>query len=158
MPRTGISWPFEDPPPKQTVHRGSALWPPGTGIQWSNLFEPVTVDDDFSLAQVLGMLLLDTLLYGLVAWYVEAVFPGEYGVPLPCYFFLLVCPARRCQLGRLISVGMMGRSLLCLPRDYGCYGNVLHESVAFISVSPAFWQRGTVTCFRIKVCDVFKIL
>ncbi|KAJ3601486.1 hypothetical protein NHX12_032454 [Muraenolepis orangiensis] len=32
----------------------------GTGIQWSNLFEAVT-----------------------------AVFPGEYGVPLPCYFFML---------------------------------------------------------------------
>lgn len=62
----------------------------GTGIQWSNLFEPVSVDDDFSLAQVLGLLLLDTLLYGLVTWYVEAVFPGEYGVPLPWYFFILV--------------------------------------------------------------------
>ncbi|NXD28137.1 ABCA3 protein, partial [Spelaeornis formosus] len=46
------------------------------------------VDDNFTLAQVLGMLLLDSLLYGLVAWYVEAVFPGEYGVPQPWYFFL----------------------------------------------------------------------
>ncbi|XP_016091396.1 ATP-binding cassette sub-family A member 3-like [Sinocyclocheilus grahami] len=61
----------------------------GTGIQWHNLFEPVTVDDDFSLAQVLGLLLLDSVLYGLVAWYVEAVFPGEYGVPRPWYFFIL---------------------------------------------------------------------
>lgn len=63
---------------------------PGTGIQWSNLFDSVTVDDDFSLAQVLCLLLFDSVLYGLVAWYVEAVFPGEYGVPLPSYFFLLV--------------------------------------------------------------------
>uniref|UniRef100_A0A671T8I6 ABC transporter domain-containing protein n=1 Tax=Sinocyclocheilus anshuiensis TaxID=1608454 RepID=A0A671T8I6_9TELE len=58
--------------------------------QWHNLFEPVTVDDDFSLAQVLGLLLLDSVLYGLVAWYMEAVFPGEYGVPRPWYFFILV--------------------------------------------------------------------
>lgn len=80
--------------------------PSGTGIQWCNLFESVTVDDDFSLAQVLGLLLLDALLYGLVAWYVEAVFPGEYGVPLPCYFFLLV---RRsgCRLG--LGGGVGGR-------------------------------------------------
>uniref|UniRef100_A0A8C1CZX0 ATP-binding cassette, sub-family A (ABC1), member 3b n=1 Tax=Cyprinus carpio carpio TaxID=630221 RepID=A0A8C1CZX0_CYPCA len=62
----------------------------GTGIQWHNLFEPVTVDDDFSLAQVLGLLLLDSVLYALVAWYLEAVFPGEYGVPRPWYFFILV--------------------------------------------------------------------
>lgn len=64
----------------------------GTGIQWSNLFNPVTVDDDFTLAHVLAMLLFDAVLYGLVAWYMEAVFPGEYGVPLPSYFFVLVRP------------------------------------------------------------------
>lgn len=62
----------------------------GTGIQWSNLCDSVTVDDDFSMAQVLSLLLFDAVLYGLVAWYMEAVFPGEYGVPLPSYFFLLV--------------------------------------------------------------------
>ncbi|KAG7261800.1 hypothetical protein CRUP_037406, partial [Coryphaenoides rupestris] len=56
----------------------------GTGIQWSNLFDSVTVDDDFSLAQVLLMLLLDAVLYGLVAWYMEAVFPGEYGPSYWC--------------------------------------------------------------------------
>uniref|UniRef100_A0A8B9UJ54 ABC transporter domain-containing protein n=1 Tax=Anas zonorhyncha TaxID=75864 RepID=A0A8B9UJ54_9AVES len=60
----------------------------GTGIQWRDLMKPISVDDNFTLAQVLGMLLLDSVLYGLVAWYVEAVFPGEYGVPQPWYFFL----------------------------------------------------------------------
>ncbi|XP_072549037.1 phospholipid-transporting ATPase ABCA3 isoform X1 [Salminus brasiliensis] len=74
----------------------------GTGIQWSNLFEPVTVDDDFSLAQVLGLLFLDTVLYGLVAWYVEAVFPGEYGVPRPWYFFVL--PSYWCSSPRVALV------------------------------------------------------
>ncbi|XP_067087403.1 phospholipid-transporting ATPase ABCA3 isoform X2 [Osmerus mordax] len=71
----------------------------GTGIQWASLFDSVTVDDDFSMAQVLGLLLMDALLYGLVAWYVEAVFPGEYGVPLPWYFFLL--PSYWCSSPRM---------------------------------------------------------
>ncbi|GLD62423.1 ATP-binding cassette sub-family A member 3, partial [Lates japonicus] len=74
----------------------------GTGIQWCNLFDSVTVDDDFSLAQVLGLLLFDSVLYGLVAWYMEAVFPGEYGVPLPSYFFVLESqsqPRHLCQYG-----------------------------------------------------------
>ncbi|KAM3864274.1 phospholipid-transporting ATPase ABCA3 [Diretmus argenteus] len=74
----------------------------GTGIQWSNLFDSVTVDDDFSLAQVLGLLLFDALLYGLVAWYMEAVFPGEYGVPLPYYFFVL--PSYWCSSPRMALV------------------------------------------------------
>ena len=34
------------------------------------------------------MQLLDSLLYALLAWYVEAVWPGQYGVPKPWYFFL----------------------------------------------------------------------
>uniref|UniRef100_A0A8C8T3P5 ATP-binding cassette, sub-family A member 3 n=1 Tax=Peromyscus maniculatus bairdii TaxID=230844 RepID=A0A8C8T3P5_PERMB len=61
----------------------------GTGIQWRDLLNPVNVDDDFCFGQVLGMLLLDSVLYGLVTWYVEAVFPGQFGVPQPWYFFLM---------------------------------------------------------------------
>ncbi|XP_061740845.1 phospholipid-transporting ATPase ABCA3 [Nerophis ophidion] len=71
----------------------------GTGIQWSNMFDSVTVDDDFSLAQVMGLLLFDAVLYGMVAWYIEAVFPGEYGVPLPSYFFVL--PSYWCSSPRM---------------------------------------------------------
>ncbi|XP_041812515.1 phospholipid-transporting ATPase ABCA3 [Chelmon rostratus] len=74
----------------------------GTGIQWSNLFDSVTVDDDFSMAQVLGLLVFDSVLYGLVAWYMEAVFPGEYGVPLPSYFFVL--PSYWCSSPRMALV------------------------------------------------------
>uniref|UniRef100_A0AAX7TTQ3 ABC transporter domain-containing protein n=1 Tax=Astatotilapia calliptera TaxID=8154 RepID=A0AAX7TTQ3_ASTCA len=73
----------------------------GTGIQWSNLFDAVTVDDDFSMAQVLCLLLFDAVLYGMVAWYMEAVFPGEYGVPLPSYFFLL--DAEKAMKGEFIE-------------------------------------------------------
>uniref|UniRef100_A0A452RDE6 ATP binding cassette subfamily A member 3 n=1 Tax=Ursus americanus TaxID=9643 RepID=A0A452RDE6_URSAM len=60
----------------------------GVGVQWRDLLSPVNVDDDFSFGQVLGMLLLDSVLYGLVTWYVEAVLPGQFGVPQPWYFFI----------------------------------------------------------------------
>ncbi|XP_059547910.1 phospholipid-transporting ATPase ABCA3-like [Myotis daubentonii] len=58
------------------------------GIKWSNIFSPNTVEN-FVFAYILGIFLLDAVLYGLVAWYIEAVFPGEYGVPKPWNFFLL---------------------------------------------------------------------
>ncbi|ELK38567.1 ATP-binding cassette sub-family A member 3 [Myotis davidii] len=58
------------------------------GIKWSNVFSPNTVEN-FVFAYILGIFLLDAVLYGLVAWYIEAVFPGEYGVPKPWNFFLL---------------------------------------------------------------------
>uniref|UniRef100_H0VCA2 ATP binding cassette subfamily A member 3 n=1 Tax=Cavia porcellus TaxID=10141 RepID=H0VCA2_CAVPO len=72
----------------------------GTGIQWQNLLSPVNVDDDFCFGQVLGMLLLDSVLYGLVTWYMEAVFPGQFGVPQPWYFFLL--PSYWCGNPRMV--------------------------------------------------------
>ena len=53
----------------------------------------MSVDDDFTLLHVILMLLLDSVIYALIAWYVEAVYPGEYGIPRPVYFPLLVsCP------------------------------------------------------------------
>ncbi|XP_042778092.1 phospholipid-transporting ATPase ABCA3-like isoform X1 [Panthera leo] len=58
------------------------------GIKWSNIFSPPKMEN-FGFAHILGMFLFDAFLYGLVAWYIEAVFPGEYGVPKPWNFFLL---------------------------------------------------------------------
>ncbi|XP_035578251.1 ATP-binding cassette sub-family A member 3-like isoform X7 [Zalophus californianus] len=58
------------------------------GIKWSNIFSPPKMEN-FDFAHILGMFLFDAFLYGLVAWYIEAVFPGEYGVPKPWNFFLL---------------------------------------------------------------------
>ena len=34
------------------------------------------------------IMVLDSLLYTILMWYIEAVFPGQYGVPKPFYFFL----------------------------------------------------------------------
>ena len=60
---------------------------------WSNINQGVSVDDDFALLHVILMLLLDSLIYAGIAWYIEAVYPGEYGIPRPLYFPLLVsCP------------------------------------------------------------------
>ncbi|XP_012502961.1 PREDICTED: ATP-binding cassette sub-family A member 3-like [Propithecus coquereli] len=58
----------------------------GTGIQWRNMG---SVSGELSFTQVLLLLLLDSFLYCLVAWYVESIFPGKYGTPKPWYFFAL---------------------------------------------------------------------
>lgn len=38
------------------------------------------------LSDVNIIILVDGILYMLFALYIEAVFPGEYGLPLPWYF------------------------------------------------------------------------
>ncbi|EHH31333.1 hypothetical protein EGK_12384, partial [Macaca mulatta] len=79
----------------------STFFSKGMGIQWRDLLSPVNVDDDFCFGQVLGMLLLDSVLYGLVTWYMEAVFPGQFGVPQPWYFFIL--PSYWCGKPRAVA-------------------------------------------------------
>lgn len=56
------------------------------GIQWSNIWAPVTPDDDLYMGHIMLMLVLDGVIYFLITLYVEAVFPGQYGVPQPWYF------------------------------------------------------------------------
>lgn len=58
----------------------------GEGLQWDTLWKPVTPDDNFVLGYVMIMLLADAIFYLLVTLYVEAILPGEYGVPQPWYF------------------------------------------------------------------------
>ncbi|RWS11247.1 ATP-binding cassette sub-family A member 7-like protein, partial [Dinothrombium tinctorium] len=60
----------------------------GIGVHWHNIFESPIPNDHFSLAYVLVIFLKDSLIFGFMTWYIEAVFPGEYGVPKPFYFFL----------------------------------------------------------------------
>ncbi|XP_068921390.1 phospholipid-transporting ATPase ABCA3-like [Petaurus breviceps papuanus] len=60
----------------------------GIGIQWKHVLK-ISMSEKFGFGEVLIMLLIDSILYGLVTWYVEAVFPGKYGIPQPWYFFTM---------------------------------------------------------------------
>ena len=52
---------------------------------YSNLF-----NDSLNLGGIMGMQILWTLIYVPIAWYIERIFPGEYGAPLPFYFPFMV--------------------------------------------------------------------
>ncbi|XP_045164403.2 phospholipid-transporting ATPase ABCA3-like isoform X2 [Mercenaria mercenaria] len=58
----------------------------GDGAQWNNFYAPGTIDDNFSLLDAMAMLLVDTVLYMLIAWYVDNVNPGDAGVAQPLWF------------------------------------------------------------------------
>ncbi|KAF2894182.1 hypothetical protein ILUMI_11989 [Ignelater luminosus] len=57
-----------------------------TGVQWENIWESPRSGDELTLGHIFIMLLVDTVLYLLIAIYIEAIFPGEYGVPHVWYF------------------------------------------------------------------------
>nr|XP_013797859.1 PREDICTED: ATP-binding cassette sub-family A member 7 [Apteryx mantelli mantelli] len=58
----------------------------GVGIQWHNLGASPVPGDPYNFATAMALLLLDAGLYGLATWYVEGVFPGQYGIPKPWNF------------------------------------------------------------------------
>lgn len=56
------------------------------GVQWYNLFTPVTPDDDMTLGYVMLALLTASFIQMILALYIEKVKPGEFGVAEPWYF------------------------------------------------------------------------
>ncbi|XP_053321852.1 phospholipid-transporting ATPase ABCA1 isoform X2 [Spea bombifrons] len=58
----------------------------GVGAQWDNLLESPLEEDGYNLTTSAFMMLFDTLLYGIMTWYIEAVFPGQFGIPRVWYF------------------------------------------------------------------------
>ncbi|XP_028043813.1 ATP-binding cassette sub-family A member 1 isoform X2 [Bombyx mandarina] len=56
------------------------------GLQWNEFFSPISYHDKFQPGHVMLMLMLDTILYMLIAMYVEKIRPGKFGVPMPWYF------------------------------------------------------------------------
>jgi hypothetical protein len=67
---------------------GVCLTRRGAGLHLSNLASAPTTNDDFSMADCLGMLLLDTVLFLILNWYLDKVFPGPFGMPHSPIFFL----------------------------------------------------------------------
>ncbi|KAM6921905.1 phospholipid-transporting ATPase ABCA1 [Xenentodon cancila] len=62
----------------------------GLGLQWYNLQSSPVEGDSFSFTTSVMMLYLDAFIYAIAAWYIEAVFPGDYGIPRPWYFIFQI--------------------------------------------------------------------
>ncbi|XP_065332368.1 ATP-binding cassette sub-family A member 7-like isoform X3 [Cloeon dipterum] len=60
----------------------------GIGAHWYNYDKSPLLNDSMNLSTCMQMLLLDAVIYAVFTWYLEAVFPGEYGVPKRWYFFV----------------------------------------------------------------------
>lgn len=62
------------------------------GVQWSNLHEEPRFTNNgkfvpgLACLDLLGMMVFDTVLYIFLAWYVDQVSPGTFGIPRPWYF------------------------------------------------------------------------
>ncbi|KAM6959867.1 phospholipid-transporting ATPase ABCA1 [Tautogolabrus adspersus] len=58
----------------------------GIGIQWSNINQSPEEGDRYTFIVSIIMMLFDAAIYWILTWYIENVFPGQYGIPKPWYF------------------------------------------------------------------------
>ncbi|OCT63756.1 hypothetical protein XELAEV_18044852mg [Xenopus laevis] len=58
----------------------------GVGIQWSNMYISPLLGDSMTFGWLCWLLLIDSMIYFLVGFYIRMVFPGKYGIPAPWYF------------------------------------------------------------------------
>ncbi|XP_053559159.1 phospholipid-transporting ATPase ABCA1-like [Bombina bombina] len=58
----------------------------GKGLQWSNIRTSPEDGERYSFLVSMFMMLFDGFLYLLLTWYIENIFPGQYGIPKPWYF------------------------------------------------------------------------
>ncbi|XP_034780404.2 glucosylceramide transporter ABCA12 isoform X2 [Acipenser ruthenus] len=59
------------------------------GIQWDNSYVSPLSNDTTSFGWLCWLLLIDSLIYFTVGWYIRIVFPGKYGIASPWYFPVL---------------------------------------------------------------------
>jgi len=62
----------------------------GSGLTWDNITVTVSPDDKMCIADIMMMLVFDTVLYLLVAVYLETAFPRNSGFHPPWYFPIMV--------------------------------------------------------------------
>ena len=59
----------------------------GVGVNWSNFYEsPITSQNGITMNFFCLAMLLDSLIYMFLAWYIETVWPGEFGTGRSFYF------------------------------------------------------------------------
>uniref|UniRef100_A0A674GFY0 P-type phospholipid transporter n=1 Tax=Taeniopygia guttata TaxID=59729 RepID=A0A674GFY0_TAEGU len=61
----------------------------GLGLQWGNIRTSPLEGDEYSFLFSINMMVFDAFLYGILSWYLDNVFPGDYGLPQPWYFPVL---------------------------------------------------------------------
>eukprot|EP01134_Creolimax_fragrantissima_P005049 CFRG5049T1 len=91
----------------------------GTPLSWDKFFSGPSYDSSISMGLIVGMLLFDSFIFGFIAFYVERVFPGEFGVSLPWNFLFTRKYWASSSSRRQDTVGKMVNSQDILADDEG---------------------------------------
>ncbi|XP_070383250.1 phospholipid-transporting ATPase ABCA3-like isoform X2 [Dermacentor albipictus] len=81
LPNSGLYWAFR---------LISFLEGQGIGAKWSNLGTEAVPADNVTLGQIVLIMLASVFIYALLLWYLDNVWPFQYGIPKHPLFFLQI--------------------------------------------------------------------
>ena len=118
----------------------------GVGINWKNFYEvPISANNGVTMNFFCLILLFDSFLYMILAWYIETIYPGEYGRGLSLYFPFL--PSYWC-----------GNTKYCKKNNYKkSIDNVINEEY---NNDPVILEPIDINCenkIGIKIDNLHKI-
>ncbi|XP_076318605.1 phospholipid-transporting ATPase ABCA3-like isoform X2 [Tachypleus tridentatus] len=59
------------------------------GATWANIGKAALPGDNLTLGGIMGIMIASLVVYGVIIWYVDAVWPWQFGIPKPVYFPLM---------------------------------------------------------------------
>lgn len=92
----------------------SSLESQGKGLQLSTLFTTGKGDNNFSVGFVLFMFIVDCFLYGFIAWYLDSVMPGKYGIAKP-FNFLCKLSNKKVESNDMVPINKSNSKLFEKP-------------------------------------------
>merc|ERR1719228_1044732 len=60
-----------------------------TGLQWSNISRRPSASEEYTMATCFIMLIFDSIVYYILALYIDMIRQSEFGTALPWYFPLM---------------------------------------------------------------------
>uniref|UniRef100_A0AAR2JJ54 P-type phospholipid transporter n=1 Tax=Pygocentrus nattereri TaxID=42514 RepID=A0AAR2JJ54_PYGNA len=114
----------------------------GLGLQWDNIGTSPLEGDGYSFLNSIRMMLFDSVLYAVLAWYLDNVFPGQYGIGRPFYFPLQPSYWQSPELKLLASTG----NLFFEPEPEGLLVGVSVKDL--VKIYPGS-SRPAVNCLNI---------
>ena len=77
LPNMGLAWCFSQINQYENY---------ASGLKWSNLYEHTNLYGGLTTGIILAIMICACIVYGILIWYLDAIWPWQYGVPKPFYF------------------------------------------------------------------------
>lgn len=145
LPNMGLSWAL-------SLMGQQELY--GDGAQWTNLFQEVSIYGSLTVGLVLSLMIVSCFLYIVLIWYLDAVWPWQYGVPKPFWFCFLPSYWSDNEANKTILVNDNDEPIFYKPDNFEPESTSSVKSIRCINLRKEFGydRKVAVNCVNLNIC------